>query len=131
MPRRTPTRPDTSITQQYNSGVVSICTVHNSASHGDLPREILKPRHELRFEERRLGIQRFYRGMAEQVKIERVIRCPFLEDVTSQDMAVASDGRQYGIHMIQLAEGVWPRSMDLTLTAVEQKFEVEHDPAGI
>ena len=131
MHNRTPTRQDSDITQQYNSGVITICMVENISSPGELPVEKLRPKYKLRFDERRLGLQRFYRGMAEQVKIERVIRCPFREDISSQDIAVASDGRQYAVHMIQLVQDIWPKSMDITLAATEQKFEVKHDPAGI
>ena len=33
---------------------------------------------------------------------------------------------QYGIDLVQRAEDVYPASMDLTLTKIEQEYEVSH-----
>lgn len=82
----------------------------------------------LRYDEQRLGIQRYYAAMQNQVQVERVLRVPRAGNVNSQDVAVTEDGRQYRIDLVQDVPGVYPPSLDLTLTKIEQEYEVgEHD----
>ena len=45
-------------------------------------------------------------------------------EVSSQDVAVTQDGRQYRIDLVQRVQDVSPPSMDLTLAKVEQRWEV-------
>ena len=47
--------------------------------------------------------------------------------VSPQCVAITEDGVQYGIDLVQRAEDVYPASMDLTLTKIEQKYEVSHE----
>lgn len=120
-----PTRPSNDVTQQFNSGFVKIYSVTDSATPGLKPVEKLSSEGlMLRYEEMRLGIQRFYSGKQNQTQIERVIRCPFRSDVSSQDVAITEDNRQYRIDLVQLVDGVWPKSMDITLSKTEQVYEV-------
>lgn len=125
---RQPYRPSESqITQNYNDGIVTIYRVTDSAEPGHKPVQKLQEKIVLRYEERRLGIQRYYAGQQNQVEIQRVIRTQRSSAVSNQDVAVTEDGRQYGINMVQMTEGVYPPSMDITLAKIEQKYEVEND----
>lgn len=82
----------------------------------------------LRYDEQRLGIQRYYEAMQNQVQVEHVLRVPRAGNVNSQDVAVTEDGRQYRIDLVQDVPGVYPPSLDITLTKVEQEYEVpKHD----
>ena len=56
--------------------------------------------------------------------MEKVVRVPKGPPVSTQDVAVTEDGRQYRIDLVQLAEGVWPPSLDLTLARTEQIYDV-------
>lgn len=119
-----PYRPAPDITQQYNSGVVKIYTVSDTASPGYKPVEGLSLKETLRYEEIRLGLNRYYQGKQNQVEVAKVIRIPRRKTVSSQDVAIVEDGEQYHIDLIQTTTDVFPPSMDLTLVAVKQKYEV-------
>lgn len=117
-----PKRPKHEITQSYNDGVVTIYRADDSAQPGYRTKIKLTKKEFLRYEEQKLGIQRYYGALQNQIKISRVIRCP-KRDVTTQDIAVTEDGSQYRIDLVQVVRDVWPASVDLTLTAVKQKME--------
>lgn len=112
------------MTQNFGDGVVKIYTVTNSAQPGYQPVPALTLKCVLRYEEQRLGIQRYYTGRQNQIQIERVIRTPRHGDVTNQDIAVTEDGKQYGIDLVQSVTDVYPPSMDLTLAKYIQNPEV-------
>lgn len=129
MPWKAPYRPrnDGMVTQSYNDGVVTICCVTDAAKPGFKPQPSLALKMELRYEERRLGLQRYYEGRQNQVQIERVLRVPQRPGLSSQDVAITEDGEQYRIDLVQTVTDVYPPSMDLTLARVDQKYEVSHD----
>ena len=130
MPWRAPHRPNSEVTQPYNDGVVTVYAVTDAARPGYQPKPALIRKVTLRYEEQRLGIQRFYSGKQSQAEIERVIRTPRLNCVSSQDVAVTEDGRQYRIDMVQSVPDIWPASMDLTLARVTQKYDVSNLDTG-
>lgn len=122
--RKAPTRPkDNGITQPYTSGLVTIYSVTDSARLGYQPVQSLTQKIQLRYEEQRLGIQRYYEAQQNQIEVERVIRVPRAVSITNQDVAITEDGRQYRIDLVQNAD-VYPPSLDLTLAKIEQEYEV-------
>ena len=127
---KAPYRPRGEITQAYNDGVVTVYAVTDAARPGYQPKPSLTRKAVLRYEEQRLGIQRFYSGKQNQVELERVLRTPRLSCVSSQDVAVTEDGRQYRIDMVQSVPDIWPASMDLTLAKVTQKYDVSNLDTG-
>ena len=130
--RNAPFRPrEERITQGYNDGVLTVYAVSDSARPGYQPVEKLMPKAVLRYEEQRLGLQRTYLAKQSQVDVERVVRTPRLPGISSQDVAVTEDGRQYLIDLVQSVDGVYPPSMDLTLARLAQKYDVSDlDTAG-
>ena len=125
--RQTPFRfDDRRITQSYRDGVVRIYTVTDGAQPGYQPKAVLTLAETLFYEERRVGLQRYYTGKQAQVQVERVIRTQLRPSVNPQCVAVTEDGVQYGIDLVQQISDVYPASMDVTLTKIEQKYEV-HD----
>lgn len=126
--RQIPFRPDDrQITQPYRDGVVRIYTVADAAQPGYQPRPALTLVETLFYQERRVGLQRYYSSKQAQVQVERVIRTQLRPSVSPQCVAVTEDGVQYGIDLVQRAEDVYPASMDLTLVKIEQKYEVSHE----
>lgn len=117
-------RTDNGVTQNFGDGVVKIYTVTNSAQPGYQPVPALTLKCVLRYEEQRLGIQRYYTGQQNQIQIERVIRTLRYGDVTNQDIAVTESGKQYGIDLVQTVTDVYPASQDITLAKIEQQYEV-------
>lgn len=132
MPWRAPTRPrdDNGISQNYCSGVVTVYTVEDTAEPGYRPKEKLTKKITLRYEEQRLGIQRYYSGSQNQVEIERVIRTPSAGRVNNQDVAVTEDGKQYRIEMVQNVLSVYPSSIDITLAKIEQEYDIPESEVG-
>ncbi len=121
--RKTPFRAGNEVSQSYNSGILTVYRVTDGAKPGFAPVPGLRKIAVLRYEELRLGLNRYYSAAQNQVKIEKVARVPKGPDISSQDVAVTEDGRQYQINLVQLADGVWPPSLDLTLAKVEQVYQ--------
>ena len=115
-------RTDNGVTQNFGDGVVAIYTVKDVAQPGYQPKpELVQPaKAVLRYQEQRLGIQRYYDALQNQIQVERVIRVPRYGGVTNQDAAVTEDGRTYRIDLVQSVENVWPPCVDLTLVKYEQ-----------
>lgn len=122
-----PSRPTPDITQPFNSGVVKIYAVENIAPPGYSPKIKLKEKVTLRYEEMRLGINRYYQAKQNNIQIERVIRCPRWGNITNQDIAITEDDRQYRIELIQSVDGVYPACVDVSLIKIEQVLEVADD----
>ena len=123
-PWRAPTRPtENQITQCYDDGVVTVYAVTDAAAPGYQPKPqlVTPPKAVLRYEEQRLGLQRYYEALQNQIQVERVIRVPRAEQITSQDVAETEDGRRYRIDLVQTVDGVWPPSQDLTLVKYQQE----------
>lgn len=118
---KAPHRPKGEISQAFNDGIVTVYSVEDNAPAGFRPVEKLTKKAALRYEERRLGIQRFYSGMQNQIEIERVLRVPFFE-ISNQDIAITEDGRQYRIDLVQKVMDVFPDCLDITLSKIEQKY---------
>lgn len=122
-PWRAPTRPtERDVTQPLDDGIVTIYAVTDAAQPGYQPKqEMVQPaKAVLRYQEQRLGIQRYYDALQNQIQVERVIRVPRYGGVTNQDAAVTEDGRTYRIDLVQSVENVWPPCVDLTLVKFSQ-----------
>ena len=130
---KAPYRPrDNQITQNFSDGVVTVYAITDAAEPGYQPKpQLVQPaKAVLRYEEQRLGLQRYYEAQQNQVQIERVIRTPRAGHVSSQDVAITEDGRQYRIDLVQSADNVYPPSQDLTLAKIEQILQVSDSDTG-
>ena len=118
---RAPNRPDHKISQSFNDGVVVISSVTDDAEPGDMPVPELTEKITLNYEERKLGISRYYNAMQNQIKVQRVIRVPDSgTEITSQDVAETEDGKKYRIDLIQSVRDVFPPCLDITLVEYSQ-----------
>lgn len=107
---KAPYRPNNDVTQPYNDGVVDFYAVENIAEPGYKPKEGLKLKEPLYFETLRAGIDRIYAGKQNQAEIESVIRVQKRDTISSQDVAVLNNGKQYGVETVQDVTDVWPRA---------------------
>ena len=107
----------------FNDGICSIYSVENVAEPGDLPEEKLIPKYDLRFSWHTVGMSRYYEAMQAQVKISNAVDVPLRSDVNPQDVAIIND-RQYRIIQKQEKRDTRPASMLLTLTDIEEAFEL-------
>lgn len=120
---RKPYRPSNEISQTYNDGVMTVYSVVDASSPGRRPEEKLSQKVRLQYEERRLGIQRYYSGKQNQVQIKRVVRCQNCGMISSQDVAITEDGTRYQVDLVQIVPNVFPESVDITLLKIDQKYE--------
>lgn len=116
-----PNKPKNKISQAYESGIVTIYEVTNSAAAGYAPVETLTEKYKVRFDERFLGINRYYQAKQNQIRVEKVIRVPRV-DINSQDVAIIGT-RQYRVDLVQAVDEQMPPSLDLTLVRIEQGQE--------
>ncbi len=105
--------------QAFDDGVVRIYETTG-------PRTIAAtPKCTLRYHERTIGIARHYAAQQANARVSYVLRCPRLRSVSTQDIAIPNDGRQYMITLIQHPEDARPPVMDLTLEEVQADY-AEH-----
>lgn len=121
---KAPNRPAGEVTQSFNDGIVKIYSLTDGAKPGWQPKPVPALKVSLRYQERVLGIQRFYTGMQNQIEIRRVVRVPRTGNVSTQDIAVTEDGEQYRVDLVQGVQNVYPPCVDLTLAVPKQIFDV-------
>lgn len=120
-----PNRPAHDITQPFNSGIVKIYKTENSAQPGHKVAEQLKNNPvTLRYDEQRTGVTRYYAAKQANIQIERVLRCPAVPGIDTQDVAITEDGMQYRIEQIQTVDNIWPACIDISLSKIVQRLEV-------
>lgn len=102
------------IKNSFTDGVVRIYSISNNAEPGDIPQEETTLIKTLRYEERTVGITRFYAAQQANIRVDYVLRVPRLRDITTQDKAMPNDGLMYRIVQIQYPRDL-PLVMDLTL----------------
>lgn len=111
--------------QTHNGGIVKIFRVSDISAPGNMPKDGITLKCTLRYHERTLGINRVYSAMQAGEKVDMVIRCPLLNGVSAQDIAIPNDGKQYRIQLVQHPEDTDPPVMDLTLERLEQDYAIE------
>lgn len=104
--------------QTFNDGTVKIGSLKNVTLPGKMPKMEMTKKVHLRFKERTVGINRYYSAAQNNIKVDRLIRCPKY-DVATQDIAVIEEV-EYKIKQVQFPEDVYPKSMDLSLERVVQ-----------
>ena len=115
--------------QTFSDGVVKIYEVTNTASDGEMPTEGIALKQTLRYHERTVGLNRFFTALQANVRVNYVLRCPRLRDVSTQDIAMHNDGKQYRIFQIQYPEDIDPPVMDMTLEELAQVYDIyQPDP---
>lgn len=111
-------------TQTFNDGVVNIYSVGNIATPGDKPKDGLTIKvKNLRYEERTVGMNRFWTALQENARISQLIRVPRIELVSIHDVAILNE-QQYDILQVQYLKDVEPPCMELSLERLEVAYEI-------
>lgn len=116
--RKLPFRPDNEISQSFRSGVCTVYSQRDSAQPGYQFKAELEKKAFLRYEEQRMGLNRYYAARQVDVEAERVIRVPrgpTPSVPTPRDVVRAENGVFYRVDLVQAVPGVWPPCLDLTL----------------
>lgn len=111
--------------QTFNDGVVYIYSVGNISEPGNMPKEgpTLKVG-PLRYQERTVGMSRYWAAMQTQARIDLVLRMPQLRSVSLHDVVVPVDGDQYRIVQIQYPNDMESPVMDLSLQRLEAAYDI-------
>lgn len=110
-------------TQPFKDGVVKIYALGDISEPGNMPKEGLTLKETLRYDERTVGMSRFWTAMQAEAKIDSVLRVPQRRNVSAQDIAIPNDGEQYKIIQIQYPKDVELPVMDLSLERLEAHYE--------
>ena len=112
-------------TLSFNDGVVTVYKVGNIALPGTTPKQgLTKKVGPLRYEERVVGMSRFYSAMQSKVAINQMLRVPRINSVSAQDVAIPIDGIQYEIIQVQYPPNIKPPCMDLSLKKVVAVYAI-------
>lgn len=120
---RAPNRPDNRISQTYADGLLSVYGVTaDAAEPGRKPVMDLTLKVTLGFDERRLGVQRYYQAAQALSRVDRVLRVPKPSgvEIAPQDrVTVIGSAVPYRVELVQTVPDVYPESLDLSLSRVE------------
>ena len=111
--------------QTFNDGVVTFFSVSNTAAAGAMPNETLTFKQSLHYEERTVGITRYYAAKQANARVDYVLRCQKRREISTQEVAVPNDGEQYKIIQIQYPDVQGIPVMDLTLEEVTAKYDIK------
>lgn len=111
--------------QSFNDGVVKIYAVENISQPGGMPMEGIVLKQTLRYKERTVGLARRDYGRQDGAEIKYVLRCPCRREVSSLDIAIPNDGKQYRIWNVQYPEDIEPPVMDITLQELDAEYDIK------
>ena len=110
-------------TQTFNSGTAQFYSVENIAPPGALPKDGIRYKGTLRYDERTVGIKRYYTAMQSNTRVDALIRCPRREEITPQDVTVLR-GLQSRVVQIQYPKEAVPPVMDISLERLGKLYDV-------
>lgn len=93
--------------ETFNDG---ICSIREIDEDGNAGAEVER----LRYQERTVGIKRYYEAMTNKVQIDRLIRVQFRPWLTTEYLTVI-DGQVYEMVQVQVVPDSWPKSNDISL----------------
>lgn len=129
MPYKRPSRPTYEITQAFNDPPIEILSEMDTAPNGYMPD--IQRMHKGTFptDRRTVGVTRYYAARQAQIEIDQVIRIPAPPvSITNKDVAHylgTPDDALLRIDRVQEVNGVYPRTLELTLTAYRRRDEVD------
>ena len=111
-----------------NDGVSTVYRVIDAGLPGEMPKKAVEEKYHLRYEERVVGMNRYWVAKLASATIHMIVRCHRLDDVTTHDVVSLRDGKQYDIKQIQYPPDIHPRMMDLSLERRADKYDVAEVP---
>ena len=97
----------------FNDGLCSFREIDDDGNAG-------QEKEALRFQERTVGIKRYYEAMTAKVQIDRLIRVPMCPWITSEYLVVI-DGQVYEIKQVQKINDTAPKTNDISLHLTRQR----------
>ncbi len=69
-------------------------------------------------------MSRFWQAKQEDIRIEKLVRCPKIPNIHTLDVVVLEDGNQYKIEQIQEPQDIKPSCLDLSLSMIKVRLEL-------
>jgi len=110
--------------QTFNDGTAKFYKVDNIGQQGNLVKKGITLKESLRFEDRTVGMSRFYVAKQSNVKIDMIIRCPRIDSISTQDLVIPKVSEQFEIKQIQNIYDTDIPCMDLSLSRLEAKYDI-------
>jgi len=107
-----------------NDGVLTVYEVIDAGLPGEMPKKAVRQKYRLRYDERVVGMNRYWVAKQASATIHMMVRCHRLDDVTTHDVVSLRDGKQYDIVQIQYPPDIFPRMMDLSLERRADKYDM-------
>lgn len=128
MPYQRPSRPTYEITQAFIDAPIEILKEEDTAANGFMPKIERIVKGVFPTAKRTVGVTRYYAARQAQIEIEQVIRIPAPPyPITNKDVAHylgMPDDALLRIDRVQEVDGVFPRTLELTLTAYDRRDEL-------
>lgn len=111
--------------QTFNDGVASFYKVGNIAEKGERPKDgLIEIAKKIRYEERTVGVGRFWTAMQSSAKISQMLRVP-RTPISLGDIVIPNDNEQYKIVQIQTIKEARPYVMDVSLERIDVKYDIK------
>lgn len=108
-----------------DSGILSLCTLQNTADNGKMPVMQLVLSEEAYYKERTVGYNRLYAAKAVNQQIDKLVRIWRNEDVEVNWYVILEDDKQYRVDAVQhLYDDDGLKVTDLTLSRLENYYDV-------
>lgn len=91
----------------FNDGICSFCEIDDDGNAGTVKANI-------RYQERTIGVTRFYEAMTAKVQVDRLIRIPAQSWITTEYLAVIGM-EVFEIKQVQKVSGTLPKINDVSL----------------
>lgn len=95
------------IFETFNDGICSFCEIDDEGNAGRMIAA-------LRFQERTVGVKRYYEAMTNKVQVDRLIRVPLQPWMSTEYLAVI-EGEVYQIEQTQTITDTRPKTNDVSL----------------
>ena len=99
--------------ERFNDGIVTICEIDDDGNVGTR-------KEKLRFSEKTVGYNRYYEAMTAKVQIDKLIRVPHRNWLTTEYLAVIGSDI-YEIHQTQTLSETLPKTTALSLHLARQR----------
>lgn len=87
--------------QTYNDGVASVYSIRNRSAPGNTPVNELTLKCTLRFNNKVIGVKRFWEAKSKNIDINKLIRVPFNNLLNGTEIIVIDD-KQFEIKQFQI-----------------------------
>lgn len=108
----------------FDDGILTIYRKENRGKNGSKPKMVLVRKTEHYFGFERVGLTRYYTAKRENEQIDTVVHIHQDREISSGEVAVLEDGKQYTIRQAQHGEdGDGLRITVLSLERLEENYE--------